>query len=225
MITIASQNYKRTVVYSYQIESGDLDTSGYAEIRNSGTVGTFASATVPAITSATYDIDITVNGTERKLAVALLNTDSWSGICTKIQTALRSATSSTETVAIVGGRIRVSSVTQGATSTILIEAGTTGSGGGDLLTAIDAITGYTPVLVTPVDGREGTLTIDMTDTSSKFSDFIITNVFVRTSANVIKPALKSWYDKTTKILYVTDNEETTELATGDVVTITGMFII
>jgi hypothetical protein len=127
--------------------------SGYAEITNVDTLGTFASATVPALASATYDIDITVDGgSVSKLAVALLNSDSWSGIATKIQTALRTATSSTETVTITSGKIRVTSATTGPSSTILIAAGTTGSAGGDLLAVINAVTGYTCSLDTPVAG-------------------------------------------------------------------------
>ncbi len=114
-------------------------TAGYQNIKNTGTLGIFGSATVPAIPSETYDIDITVDGTLHKLAVALLVTDTWAEICTKVQTALRAATSKLETVKIVGSYINIASVTPGATSSILIAAGTTGSSGGDLLTAVNAL--------------------------------------------------------------------------------------
>lgn len=152
--------------------------SGYAEIANTGSVGTFASATVPALASATYDIDITIDGSEHKLAVALLNSDSWAGICTKIQTALRSATSSTETVAISGGKIRVSSATTGPSSVVLLEAGTTGSGGGDLIAAINALTGYTAYLEDPVDGATD---LTVTGTTVKRQDIKL-EVAVKDSA-------------------------------------------
>ena len=137
-------------------ESGTPATSGSATISNTGALGEFVNATVPAIVSETYDIDIEIDGVANALAVALLNTDDWAGIASKIQTALQTATTSTETVAIVGGKIKVSSVTTGITSTVVISAGTTGSAGGDLLDAIDALgADYTVTLDAPVDGLAG----------------------------------------------------------------------
>lgn len=141
----------------------DLRTIGYAEITNTGTLGAFVGATVPAIASATYDLDVTVDdGTapEYQLAIALLNTDDWDGIATKIETALQTATGSTETVAIVSGAIRITSATSGENSGILIQAGTAGSGGGDLLAAITALSAdYTATLATPVDGTDSVIFI------------------------------------------------------------------
>lgn len=127
--------------------------AGYAEISNIGSLATFTGATVPAIASATYDIDIAVDGAAAsKVGVALLNSDDWTGVCTKIQAALRVITSGTETVTISGGRIRVTSDTPGPSSAIAITAGTLGSPGGDLLAAINLKTGYTVKLETPVAG-------------------------------------------------------------------------
>ncbi|MFA7674143.1 MAG: hypothetical protein WCY62_09875, partial [Clostridia bacterium] len=101
-------------------------TAGTQAISNAtGSLGTITGATVPALPSRTYNIDISVDGTNRPLAVALLVTDDWTGICTKLQAALQAATSSTETVAISGGKILVTSVTTGVNSKIVIAAGST----------------------------------------------------------------------------------------------------
>ena len=96
-------------------------TAGYATITNSE--GDLVGATVPALPSATYKIDIAIDGTNYGLSVALLVTDDWDGICTKIETALQAATSSTETVAIASGKIKVTSATTGTSSAVLIAKG------------------------------------------------------------------------------------------------------
>jgi hypothetical protein len=147
-----------TYVTSLETPVDGVDaTSGYATVSNTGTLGAFTGATVPALANATYDLDITVDGVLQQTATALLSTDDWDGIAAKIQIALRALTSSTETVTITDGKIKVASVTTGVTSTIVIAAGTAGSGGGDLLTAIDALgTDYVTFLDTPVDGEDAT---------------------------------------------------------------------
>jgi len=161
-------SFKSKLTKVVKIEAGDLDKAGYASISNTGTLGTFGSAVVPAIVSSTYDIDITVDGTIRKLAVALLNTDSWSSVATKIQSALRTATSKLETVSIVSGKIVVTSTTLGSTSSVLIAAGTTGSLGGDLLAYIDSIGAtYVTHLDTPVAGTEGTISFAVDSNANK----------------------------------------------------------
>lgn len=217
------KTYRKPVSYFDTVTSGMVDTVGYAAISNTGSLGAFTGATVPALASATYDIDITVDGTIHKLAVALLNTDSWSGICTKIQTALRTATSKLETVAVSGGKIVVTSATDGATSTILIEAGTTGSGGGDLLAAIDAIGAtYVVSLDTPVDGTEGTITFQITNTVP--SDDFRYIYQVKSSSGLEKTGLISSYNKSTGYLTISDNGTTSEIAAGDTITVSGVFI-
>lgn len=101
-------------------------TSGTAAISNAtGSLGTITGATVPALPSRTYNIDISIDGSNHPLAVALLVTDSWTQIAAKLQAALRTATSSTETVAIAGGKIVVTSATTGASSVVVIAAGST----------------------------------------------------------------------------------------------------
>ena len=99
--------------------------AGYATISNS--IAALVGATVPALPSATYKVDIAIDGTNRALSVALLVTDDWTGIAAKIQIALRAATSSAETVAIADGKIKVTSATTGTSSTVLIAKGTRGS--------------------------------------------------------------------------------------------------
>lgn len=228
MVTTFLNNYKKSVRYFSVIEAGDLDASGYAEISNAGSLLAFTGDVVPAITSATYDLDITVDAGANAIAIALLDTDDWDGIATKIQAALRTSTSALETVAIVDGKIKVSSVTNGASSTVLIEAGTTGSGGGDLLDAITAIGAtYTATLDTPVDGTEGVVRIPLkTDTASVYTGFFIESVLVRTSANLMKnQGLKAYVETVNSLDYITieDNADTTELVAGDKISVSGFW--
>lgn len=113
---------------------------------------TFVGATVPALPSATYDIDISVDGTNYPCPTALLVTDDWDGIAAKIQVVLRALTSSTETVAISGGKVLVTSATTGLASIIKLAQGTTGSGGGDLMEAIDDVTNMAVTIDTATHG-------------------------------------------------------------------------
>lgn len=148
----------------FAIRSADTDiintadeSSGYAEISNTGSLGAFTGATVPAIaTQSDYELDVTVDGTAYQLATISINVaDDWDDICTAIETSLQAATSSTETCAIVAGKIRITSATTGDSSAIVIAAGTAGTGSGDLLAVIDALGAtYTTNLDTPVDGEE-----------------------------------------------------------------------
>lgn len=220
--------YKKQFVAQYTVEAGDKDSTGYAEISSTPTA--FVGATVPAITSATYDLDVNTDGSgNNQLAIALLDSDDWDGIAAKIQTALRTATSGTEVVAVVDGAIRITSDSEGATSTVVIAAGTAGSGGGDLLTAIDGLAGYTTALETPVDGTEGSIAITIdSDAPNKESadqwDLLYT-IQVRDSSGVEKTSsIIATYDKTTGILTVADNTTVGELNTDDVVTVNGALV-
>lgn len=115
-----------TLTIDAAVDGTAAPTAGTQAISNAtGSLGTITGATVPALPSRTYNIDISVDGTNRALAVALLVTDSWTQIAAKLQTALRTATSSTETVAISGGKILVTSATTGLNSKIVIAAGST----------------------------------------------------------------------------------------------------
>jgi len=127
-------------------------TSGYAKIANSES--SFVALTVPAIPTETgYELDITIDGTLRKLkTVSIASADDWNDVAAAIQASLRTATSSSETVVILDGKILVSSITSGTSSAVLIAAGTDGTADGDLLAVIDLISGYTTVLETPFAG-------------------------------------------------------------------------
>ena len=114
------------LVYDAPTDGSDTGpTAGTATISN--TIAALAGATVPALPSATYKIDIAIDGTNYTLSVALLVTDNWTGIAAKIQAALRAATSSTETVAISTGKILVTSATTGEDSTVVLKKASKGS--------------------------------------------------------------------------------------------------
>jgi hypothetical protein len=129
-----------------------LETTGSQAI--SSTPTTFVGATVPAISAETYDLDVSADTVVvRQLSVAITASDDWDTIAAALQAALRAATGGSETVVVTGGEIVGSSGTQGAGSSIRITAGTAGSAGGDLLTAIDGLVGYTTTVEDEVDGR------------------------------------------------------------------------
>lgn len=231
-MALRKRSYQRTFNYDYLIESGDnkIDTSGYATISNTGSLGEFDGTTVPAIaTQSDYELDITVDGgSVTKLATISINiADDWDDIAAAIQTALRAATSSTETVAIVDGKIKITSATNGSSSSIVIAAGTAGTGSGDLLAVITALGAtYTATVDTPVDGVEGAVEIDIVlsgaSNSLPSNDFLYM-VQVRDSDGKIKAGIKSSYSKTTGILTVEDDGSTTELAVGDAIIVMGHF--
>lgn len=195
----------------------DVATAGYATITNTGALGTFGAAVVPAIASNDYALDITIDGGAlRQLVIALLNTDTWAGIVTKVQTALQTATGSTETVALVNGVITVTSATTGITSSVLIAAGTGVAAGGDLLAAITALSAdYTATLGTPVAGTNDiefviypSASVDTPYAEPKFDLQVIS------SAGVVKTdGISTVWSPTTGTLAV--GSGTTLLADGD----------
>ena len=228
MISITNHNYKRIVTYAKEVEAGDLLTTGYATISNTGDLAEFVGATVPAIASETYDIDIEIDGNPNALAVALLDTDDWDEIASKIETALQVATTSTETVAIVDGQIKVTSATSGVGSIVVISAGTVGSAGGDLLDAIDALgADYTVTLDTPVDGTEGQITVrlDTATDQDNFTSFLINSVLVANSAGRIKTnGLEVELNKVSwDEYYVIISDGSVNLADGDMIVFSGFY--
>jgi hypothetical protein len=110
-----------SLVYDAPVDGLVTPTAGTATITN--TKAALVGATVPALPSATYKIDIKADGTNYPTSVALLVTDDWAGICAKIQAALRVLTSALETVAISGGKILVTSATTGTSSKIVLAKG------------------------------------------------------------------------------------------------------
>jgi len=126
-------------------------TKGYQTISSKPTP--FVGTVVPALASATYDLDVTVDGgTLRQLATPLLVSDTWTSIASKIQVRLRAATSGQELVTIEKGKIKITSGTTGTGSSILIAEGTAGNT--PLLGAIDALTGYKTKIDSAVQGTE-----------------------------------------------------------------------
>lgn len=136
--------------------AGAAVTAGRADITNTGALGLFAGAAVPAFAPADYNIDLTFDGgAVNQVTVSLLAADDWDGVAAKIQAASRLITGGAETVAVAAGVIRVTSDTTGAASSVLIAAGTAGSAGGDLLAAITALgADYTATLAAPVAGKD-----------------------------------------------------------------------
>lgn len=147
----AGRNVNREALFIHDL----LKTVAVAKLASEPTA--FIGATVPAIASDTYDLDVTVNGTLNKLAIALLIADDWDGIAAKIQTVLRTATSGLETVVILDGKMVISGtpLDEGAGNTVVIAAGTFGSSGGDLIVFIDDnITDQVVTIESPIPGTE-----------------------------------------------------------------------
>lgn len=128
----------------------------------SSTPTTFVGSTVPGISDETYDLNIAVDTTTANpLSVSITSTDDWDAIAAALQVALRAVTGDNETVVISGGEIVIRSEKVGAGSSVRTTAGTAGSGGGDLLAAIDALAGYTTTVVDPVDGRTTAMSVSI----------------------------------------------------------------
>jgi uncharacterized phage protein gp47/JayE len=129
--------------------------AGYQEVDSSPVV--FNGITVPGVATNTYDLDVTIDGgVLNQLSFSINVTDDWDTIFQSIESALQTATGSTETVVIIDGRMRITSATTGASSAVLIAAGTAGSGGGDILAYIDAsIANMTTTIIAAVAGSAG----------------------------------------------------------------------
>lgn len=92
---------------------------GYADASLANTPGGGAS---PSLTSGTYEFDATVDGTLQHVQVVLANTDTYSGIATKIDAAMTGAT-----VTFVSGGFRFTSDSYGSSATVTLSNGSTGS--------------------------------------------------------------------------------------------------
>ena len=129
---------------------------GYQEISNTGNLGAFTGSTVAGIaTQSDWELDTTIDSTLYQLDdIDIDITDDWDTVCAAIQTSVRTATGGTETVEIINGKIRVTSKdSYGSGSSVLIEAGSAGTGSGDLIAAITALSAdYTATIDTAVDG-------------------------------------------------------------------------
>lgn len=147
----AGRNQRRAAYMVHDI----LLTSGIASISSEGIP--FLAATVAAIASDTYDLDVIVDqensGAAYTISFALLVADTWAGIAAKIETALQAASSTSPTVTIVDGKFVFTSETTGTNSNITITDGTAGNVA--FLDFIDKnITDTITVIDNPIPGQE-----------------------------------------------------------------------
>lgn len=226
MINVVDNNFKRIVTYSKTVEDGDI--SAYADLSNTGTLGTFLGSTVAGIaTHNNWELDVTVDGgsVNKLVDIDIAITDDWDAVALAIQTSLRTATSSTETVSIVDGVIRFQSATGDASSAMLVVAGTAGSGSGDLIAAITALSaGYTCTKDDPIAGQ---VAIELIDAPvDDYDGFLITSLLIKTSADVVKnDGLVNYYEADSDnvdYVYVQDGASI-KVAVGDNITFSGFY--
>ena len=129
-------------------------TSGYVDIEITSTGIT--TDTSIGVADADYTLDIEVDGVVAADKTISIDAGATYG---DLLTTLRAIPG--VGAAIVGGQLRIGSLTKGASSSIVVADGTTNG----LLAAIDAITPETSVIGTPVAGTPGALT-DTLDTHS-----------------------------------------------------------
>lgn len=220
------RTFQRPAMWQMTVEAGDLDSSGYAEISSSPNAFIGSNTDNTPLAGTAYNLDITVDGVLRQLAaIDMSGKANWDAVATEIQADLRALTASTETVEITGGKIKVTSATNGPTSTVVIAEGTGAGVSGGLLAAINTLTDYTVTLETPVNGAEGAvyLVVDANASSSNPTDSLIYMIDVKDSNNIHKSGLKSSYSETTGLLTIEDDADVTEIAIGDVITVLGHF--
>lgn len=127
-----------------QIPDGGNEASGFAD---AVVAGPPAGSVVPALAAAAYDFDVTLDGgTLQTLSIAVVPTDDYDAIAALMSAQVTGGGS----VVFVGGAFRVTSITTGISSTVVVAAGTAGSGGGDLFAAITAQAAGNPTVTFPV---------------------------------------------------------------------------
>ena len=213
--------YQKPVLFQKVAGSDRVDQGGYQEISTGNTLVFVSDYALGLGTQTDYSLRVTVDGTLRTLsALSFGATTTWAQIATAVQAAIRALTSALETVSIVNGKLRVTSATNGPTSTISIADG---SGGHPLLAAITALTTYGTVSINPaVAGREGVVYVQVAPDAPTLKDFYFIG-FCRTSAGKSKSGLIYTYSKTTGMVTVADDADTTEIAVSDVITLLGSF--
>lgn len=195
-----------------------IDIAAYQEISNTGAAGDFVGVTVPALTSGTYHISINIDGTaHNNIDVAILETDSFAVICAAIQTAIRAVTGGSETVAIISGKIRVTTGITAAAPSVSIADGTTDG----LLAAIDSVVGYDTAIGTATTGQGGSIKIPISAILDTRDLVFVAQVL--SSSGIEKPGFKYSYNKTTGILTVSDYL-TANMAVGDIITVIGTLV-
>lgn len=131
------------ILYTGTVGSDKVDTTGYQTISNSE--GSFAGT--ESIADGTYrlNIEVDADGSPDDLSIVLAS-KTVADLPAVIQTALRTATSRLETVALTAGKIITSSITEGATSKISITEGVS------FLGALSSIEDVTASIDAAVDG-------------------------------------------------------------------------
>lgn len=217
--------WQRPITVDFEVEAVDLvATSGKGFIKNSE--APIVGADVPAITDSVgsgYELDITINSTTYQLnSIVIAVTDDWDTIAGAIQTSLRAASSSTETVVIDDGAIVITSNISGANSKVVIAAGTDGTGDGDLLAVLGALTDFTVEL----EFVDGTSSFPAYNVGQKYEKGVLKNFVV--SGLVVRDGTTK-EDKTKGVVfeYLKDTGDivfSSGLVNGDLVTFTGTFI-
>jgi len=217
--------WRKNFTASFQVEAGDLDTKGEASISSIGD-NDFSTSGGCGLGDATYDIDVNADGGgNQQLQVALLGADTWAQVATKIQVDLRTATSGSETVTVEDGKLVFRSGTDGDGSTMVVAEGS--AGGTGLLDSIDGLSGYTTQVDEPVDGRHGQVVLVVDESASvdnPSKDLMYTFQVLDSDGKDKTAGISSSWDQDLGSLIVGDDEDTTEIATDDVITIRGCYI-
>jgi len=124
-----------------QVPDPGIELSGFADALVAGAP---AGSVVPALAANTYDFDVTIDGGAlQTLSIVVAPTDDYATIA-----ALMSAQVAGGSVAFVSGAFQVTSANAGGSS-VVVAAGTAGSGGGDLFAAITAQAAGNPAVTFP----------------------------------------------------------------------------
>jgi len=219
--------YQKPVMFTKTVTSDRCDTYGYAEIYSAGTLPYVGATAAGLAAHADYAIDITVDGTLRKVrSLNFSGSTTWTQIAAAIQAALRVLTSRSEDVTITNYKLKATSnkATGPGTGTSVVFPGGTPDSGTDLRAAIAAVAGglYTATIATPVPGRDGVVYFQVSPVAPTTKDFFFVANCV-TSAYKQKFGLKYSFSKTTGIVSVADDADVIELANGDIITIAGVF--
>lgn len=126
-------------------------TSGYQTLSIApARVGTDS----PGLAAATYDFDITIDGgVLQQESIVIAGGEDYDAIAALMDAEVTPAA----TVVFSGSAFVFTSASTGVTSTILVAAGTAGSGGGDLFAAIEVADTVTITFNAPVAGTAGTV--------------------------------------------------------------------
>lgn len=225
------KTYQKPLVFHRAVTTDRQDTMGYAEIYSAGTTSFGGAVAAGLAVHADYSVDIKVDGSWKQVTgLSFTASTTWAQVAAAIQAALRVITSNNETVAITNYKIRatsnyggIGSENPGVDSKMQWREGT--GGGTPLLAAIAAIPGglYTATIATPVDGREGLVSIQVAPSAPTTKDFFFVGSCVDSSYKQ-KAGLLYSYSKITGCVTVADDADSAEVKDGDIITICGVFV-